>query len=105
MSQKRNNTDGFSAGTDVCLDILGSYVVTKEVCTVSWHSSEGGLYERTSILRDIYQKDGDYIVALESGPQILLKQFLGIKPGTLPHSSRLEDQPGKTTIVLHFSGE
>lgn len=93
MSQKRNNTDGFPARTKDRLDILAFWLETKEVCTVSWRSSEGGLYQRTSILRDILQKNEEWIIALESGPLIPVEQLLGVIPGTLPDPPRLEGHP------------
>ncbi len=93
MSQKRNNADGFPAKTKDRLDILVFWVETKEVCTVSWRSSEGGLYQRTSILRDIFQKNEEWIIALESGPLIPVEQLLGAIPGTLPDTPRLEGHP------------
>ena len=95
MSQKRNNTDGFPTRIRHRLDILGSWVANKEVCTVSWRTDVGGIYQRTTILRDIYQKNEHWILALESGPLIPVAQVLGVKPGTLPDPSRLEGHPGK----------
>ncbi len=82
MSQKRNNTDGFPARTGDCLDILGSYIESKEVCTVSWRSDAGGIYQCTTVLRDIFQKKKDWILALEAGPLIPVRQISGVRAGT-----------------------
>jgi len=95
MSQKRNKTDGFPAGTADRLVILGIWIASKEVCTVSWRSSEGGVYQRTTILREVFQKDDGWVLAIESGPLLPVTQLLGVSPGTLPDPHRLEHQSGK----------